>query len=141
MYNLLANNGFLIASAPVATGTTPIVSSILDIAGCHAVAFILHLGAASPDNVIIVEESDDATLATGKNTIGTTVASLTINTTDDRLVLVSCIQPTKRYVRLTMTRTTASVLNSMIAVTKPKKLPVVQNTAHVQSQVTLIEGN
>lgn len=138
--NLSSSCLYDIGSAPVISGTTDFVSNIIDCEGCYEQQFVLNLGVVGAGCVIRVEESDVANMSSGVNQIGTSIITWTVPTVSDRLVVINCIQPLKRYLRLTMTRPVATVVNSMLSIKKPHKLPTSQRATQVSLTAVPFEG-
>lgn len=138
--NLSTDCLFEIASAPIVSGTTDAVSSVIDCESCTEAAFIVNLGAVGAGTTVYVEESDIPDLSSGKNTIGTNATIFNVPATANRLVVVDCIQPLKRYLRLTMTRPGAVVVNSIICIKKPKRRPAAQLATQVSLTCRPYEG-
>jgi hypothetical protein len=137
--NLSSDQNYYIASAPVGTGTTDVVSAIIDCESADVCMFALNMGVVGAGNVATVRESDDPAMA-GATTVGTTITGITLDVTANRITLIECIQPLKRYLQLTITRPGASVVNTIHAITRKKKRPTVQSTSHVSGTVRLIKG-
>lgn len=138
--NLSTDCLFDIASVPLISGTTDAVSNVIDCESCTGILFVVNLGIIGAGNVLRVEEADDPGMSVNLNAIGTNVTLFPIPVTANRLVIVDCIQPLRRYVRLTMTRPNATVVNSMLSIKKPKRKPAAQLATQVSLTCRPFEG-
>lgn len=128
-----------IGSPPVISGVTDVVSAIIDLATCDASSWTLDLGVVGAGNTAYVEESSDPAMANAVK-IGTINNIVAIPVVSNRLVIISLIQPLKRYQRLTLKRPNATVVNAIHCYARSKFKPVTQLASQVSATARLIQG-
>lgn len=121
----------------VASGTTTISGSAVDMSGFDGVCFIIRLGTPATNNNIRVQQCDTST-GTFADLVGTKMGD---NSTDTPL-LVEVLKPSKQFVRYQVVRGTASTID--IAVTQQyrgKQRPVVHaGAAQHERHLSPLEG-
>lgn len=119
----LANNCKAQSEGVVATGTSTVETSPVDMAEHDGVCWFLGIGVTDALAVITIEHGDASDLSDAV----ATDAVLTLAALGDGLVaMVDCYRPLKRYVRLSIVRAVASDYTDIIAVRySPKGPPAV----------------
>ena len=113
--------------AEAGAGTSPIVSSIIDSAGCESVLFFANIGTANAGNYLSVAESDDSGMSGEADLLGSKVIGLV----SGNVIAVEIFKPSKRYLRATMTVGSSSTVGTMYCIRKVKKLPALNTVASV----------
>lgn len=102
---------FTLVEAATTAGTTAIESASVDMNGFDAVAFLLTVGALTANaatSIKLQQSSDDGVADTYSDLAGT---GITIADDDDgQTFYLDLIQPSKRYVRLVVSRATANAV-------------------------------
>jgi hypothetical protein len=111
MVDRLSDGIVFTVEAPVATGTTAIDSTPLDMAGYAGVIWIVRLGTAAANNNIRAQQDVDAAMGAAADLTGTLVASGANN-----VVVLEITLPIERYFRLRVTRGTTTTIDSLIAI-------------------------
>lgn len=127
-----------------AAGTTTITPSAgIDMQGFNACTFLVLLGTITSTGVpaIKVQQSDDDG-ATDAYSDLTGTAYTTDDTSSNKMLAVEVIRPTKRYLKLILTRSTANVvLDGILAVlTANISGPITQVTLGNEQHVSPAEG-
>jgi hypothetical protein len=123
-----------------ASGTSDVVSAIVDTAGYAGVVFITSLGTANATNVITVQQNT-ANQTTGMADL--TGSKVTSGTSDEDLI-VEIHQPIERYLQATVARGAASTCESIWAIlydgTPGAAANSVSGTQIAELHVSPIEG-
>ena len=114
-----------------AAGTSPVTSSILDMKGFDAVAFIADMGTCVSGGTVALAASENTVSSTsgGTTVSGGSTGTVTTGTASSNSTLaLDCIRPSKRYVYATWTPTTSNAaLNTIVAIQyRAKSVPTTQ---------------
>jgi len=145
MQNLLKDAKITVVMNAVTAGTSEQKSSVLDMAGFDAVAFIAVFGTVTDASVITLTAYENSASSTSSPApvavTGGATASLTASTSSNTFMVVDVIRPSKRYVFADITRTTQNaVINCVIAIQyRTKNKPVTQPTTLVESAISTPE--
>ncbi|TXH11606.1 MAG: hypothetical protein E6R03_14200 [Hyphomicrobiaceae bacterium] len=144
MESLLDNSKIVRHNNGATAGTTTITPSAgIDMQGFNAVTFLVLLGTITSTGVpsIKVQQSDDDGVADAYSDLEGT-AYATDDTSSNKMMAVSVIRPTKRYLRLILTRATANVvLDAILAIlTNGQSLPITQTALGNEKHVSPAEG-
>lgn len=113
-------------SAAVATGTTAVNSSVVDMQGYDGVIFLASLGTAAANNGVKAQQGQIANMSDAADLAGTLVSS---NGTQTDLVL-EIFRPRERYVRASVVRGTTTTVEAIWAIQfMAAKMPVNNVTA------------
>jgi hypothetical protein len=93
-----------------ATGTTAVNGTALDMSGFEGVIFVAHFGSTATD--ISMKAQGGATSSPATDLLGT---SLALDATAKTAIL-SVEKPLDRYIRVVLTRTTTTIVGSVIAI-------------------------
>jgi hypothetical protein len=104
--NFLSENAKITTVAPVATGTTTITGTALDMAGYDGALFIVRLGSPAVNNNLRVSQCD-TTGGSYADIIGTLVGD---HATDNPLV-VDIKRPREQFLKYVITRGTTSTID------------------------------
>jgi len=124
------------------TATVAIETDIVDMAGFDNVTWVVLLGNVVNTAVITLSMVEDSDSAHGDDPTETATADKLADTAtadashDDKLIVYECLRPSKRYVRLKITPTTADApIDGVIAIkTKARDLPVTESSDVVASK-------
>lgn len=140
--NFLQNNNVLKVKDASVAGTTAITSDTVDMAGYDGVCFVTATGAftATGTATIKVQQGAAANMSDAADLAGT--AQSFADTDGSKSVAVDVKSPTKRYVRLVVTRATAnSVWGQIFAVQyRSRKRPVTLGLDKYELFVSPAEG-
>jgi len=104
----------------VSAGTATNSSDILDMQGFEGVMFVASMGDVSNTSVITLQvQQNTSNSASGMATLDDATTSFTADasTADDKLLIVDCVKPLKRYVRCQLITATANgEIDSVIAI-------------------------
>lgn len=115
-----------VRSATTAAGSTPLESSIIDMAGYEGVLIAARFGTAAADNILSAKMSTANDSATMSPIAGSAVA---VGGTSDENQWLDIYRPKMRYVQALATRATSSKLGEIWAIQYGgRKLPEDNNT-------------
>lgn len=127
-------------SNAVAAGTTAIEGAVIDMQGFEGVEFLVAFGTITSSAVtsIKLQEGDAANLSDAADLAGTAVT--VADTDDNKVFVVDCYRPTKRYIRCVVSRGTANaVLDGMSAVQyQPRLKPCTNDATTVGGTKTVV---
>ncbi|WP_020475253.1 hypothetical protein [Zavarzinella formosa] len=108
------------ALAGAAAGSTALTGLTIDTQGAERVCFVLVLGDGTSTGTVVMKAQSDTDSAAGTmvDIAGATTATATSDgtSTDNKLMILDIIKPTKRYVRVIVTRAVANhVVESVVA--------------------------
>lgn len=132
--DLLKDAKITVAKSTVAAGTSDQNTAVYDMKGYEAITFIAKTGVLTDTGTISLDlyENDSNSTSGGTAVAGSTTSTLTgaSNNGDNKLLVVTRIRPTKRYVFATFNRGTANcVLEAIIAIQYGAvNVPVTQNS-------------
>jgi len=133
--SLLKNAAIDRVSNAVAAGTTDINSTGVDMAGFDSVLFSVAFGTITSTAVtsVQIDHSDDNS---SWNAVEGSKVSIP-DTDSNKVVVVECVRPTKRYVRCTVDRGTANAVVDGITAcrTLARKVPTSQGSTVSGSKV------
>lgn len=125
-------------------GTTAQTTSAIDMQGYDGVRFIADLGTVVDASVLtLTVYANDSNAASGGTAITNGAsASVTASTSSNTLMIVDVMQPSKRYVYATLTRTTQNAtLNTIICeLYRAKSAAITQDTTVLTSKIA-VAGN
>ena len=113
-------------SNSVVAGTTEIDSTAVDRAGFEGVMFIVHFGAITSGSVVTAK-AQSCTDSSGSGAADLTGASVAVPDTDDnKMAIIDVAEPTQRYLRCVVTRTTQNaVIDGITALLyRGRKMPI-----------------
>ena len=102
----LSHDVLVTTVAPVATGTSTITSSAIDMAGYDGALFIVRLGSPATNNSLKIQQCD-TTGGSYADLLGTSVGS---HATDNPLV-VDVFRPREQFLKYVVTRGTTSTID------------------------------
>jgi hypothetical protein len=111
------------AKAASATATTAVNSDVIDMAGYEGVLFATAIATANAGNFIKVQQGDAADGSDAADLEGSKVVA----TADGQTVWADLYRPTKRYVRLVVTRGVTTVVGEIYALQYESRKQVVNN--------------
>lgn len=126
-------------SDAVATGTTTISSSIVDMADYESVAFVANVGASAVDIGIKAQQDTASNMAGAADLEG---SKQLLDGTQKYMVL-EIIKPAERYVRCQILRATTCTIGGIWAIQfNPRTLPITNTSAALaaKTKVTPNEG-
>lgn len=131
MKGLLKNVEIQRAKAAVAAGTSTITSDAVDMSGFEGVCFLVPFGAITTNGVQsckVQQSSDDGSSDAYSDLEGSSVT--VADDQDDKVCVVEVHKPTKRYLKLIVSRATQnSVVDGIIALKYgPRTQPVTQGS-------------
>lgn len=136
--SLVSNVAIDRVSDAVAAGTTDVNATSVDMQGFETVAFAVAFGTLTSTAVtsIQIDHSDD-------NSSFAAVAGSKVTVTDamsNKIAVVECVRPLKRYVRCTVDRGTANaVIDAIIAIRSgAKTAPVTQGATHAATPTQIV---
>jgi hypothetical protein len=137
--NLSENVKITLVQAALADGQTDPDSSSVDMAGFDGVMFVGIVGTITGSgtaNLVVAQSSDDGSTDAYNSLTGLTVTA-TAAAQSDRVLVLDCFRPTKRYVRTTLTRAVAnSIWGGTLAIQySGKNRPTVQDATTVLTAV------
>lgn len=138
MNNLLPNVEFVVVEAAAAAGQTKLTTDTIDMAGWTGVVFIVHLGDVSDGSVLGLtaehSDDDDSGFADLGGALSFTAGA---SDADNKLLILDIVRPEKRYVRASLTRTTANAAVNGITAIKYEgpHVPIVQGDTVLASAV------
>lgn len=128
--NLLRNAKVIKVSGAVATGTTAVNGSAVDMQGYEGVMFVASIGSANSGNGMKVQQGQQSNMSDAADLAGTQVLS---NGTQTDLV-VDVHQPQERYVRPVIVRAGATTtVDAVWAIQYGAKVKPVENTTAAQA--------
>ena len=133
MFSIVKDAKVTMPLTAVAAGSDAQYTSIIDMQGFESCTFIASFGAITAGAVTSVSiQQDDANATAGMTDLagsGYTVA----DSDDDKCVVVEVVKPTKRYLRLKISRATQNaVINCVIAIqTTARVRPVTHDSTTV----------
>jgi len=141
---LLNNTKIVRHNAGAAAGTTTITPTAgIDMQGFNSCLFLTMLGTVTSTGVpaIKVQQSSDDGATDAYSDLEASAFAAT-DTDDDKIIAVEVMRPTKRYLKLILTRTTANVvLDGIVAILgNPQVVPVTQSTIGNEVLVAPNEG-
>lgn len=145
MLGLLKNTKITRHNNGATAGTTTITPSAgIDMQGFNSALFLILFGALTDTTVpsVKVQQSDDDGVADGYSDLEGTSYAIT-DADDNKIVAVEVIRPTKRYLKVIVTRATANaVLDGIVCVQSNAigPLPITQTTLGNEVHVTPAEG-
>ena len=144
MLGILNNTRIVRHSNGVTAGTTAVTPSAgVDVQGYNSVAFLVLLGTITSTGVpsIKVQQSDDNGSADAFDDLAGS-AFATNDTQSNGIIAVEIMRPTKRYLRVVVTRATANVvLDGIVAIlSNPMAVPITPATLGNEVHVTPLEG-
>jgi hypothetical protein len=102
----LAHDVLITTVAPVATGTSTITSSAIDMAGYEGAIFIVRLGSPATNNSVKIQQCDTSG-GTYADLTGTSVGS---HATDNPLIVDVC-RPKEQFLKYVVTRGTTTTID------------------------------
>lgn len=110
--NLLPNVKLTKLTDPTATGTTTIVSGIVDMQGFESVVFFTSLGTAATNNGMKVQQGADS----GGSDLADLAGSLQTSGSSDEDLAVEIIKPRERYLACAIVRGTTTTIGDIWAI-------------------------
>jgi hypothetical protein len=95
--------------APVATGTTTITGSALDMAGWDGALFIVRLGSPATNNNLRIQQCD-----TSGGTYADLAGTLVGNHATDNPLVVDIKRPAEQFLKYQITRGTTSTIDAVV---------------------------
>jgi len=142
MKELSQNSKIELAKAAQTAATSAIESDVIDMSGYDGVLFLTRFGTAAANNSVKAQQGDAANLSDAADLKGSSVVSGADPTNE--AVYVDIFKPTKRYVRLYVSRGTSSTLGEIWAIKYgPRKAPqvhAVSGTLTGETHVSPDEG-
>ena len=118
----LSENVKITTVAAVATGTSTITGSALDMTGYEGAIFVVRLGSPATNNSVKIQQCDTSG-GTYADLTGTSVGS---HATDNPLV-IDVRNPQEQYLKYVVTRGTTSTIDIVTIIQYgPQRLPVTQ---------------
>jgi hypothetical protein len=136
MNNLLNNVEFVVVEAAASAAQTELVTDTIDMAGWTGVVFVAHLGDVTTGSVLGLKaehsDDDDSGFADLAGALAFTAGA---SDADNKLLVLDVVRPTKRYVRASLTRTTANAVVNGIQAIKygPLHRPIAQGDTVLDS--------
>ena len=140
--NFLANQKLTRVEPAAVAGQTLLTSDVIDMAGFDGVSFVALLGDVSDTCVLTLQaQQGDQSDGSDATNLSGVAATFTAGATDadDNMLALEVFRPTKRYVRVTLARTTANaVVDGILAVqSNPAEAPVVQDASVLATDFAL----
>jgi hypothetical protein len=111
MQNFLSENCKITVVAPVATGTTTITGTALNMAGFDGVLFLVSLGTPATDNSVKITQCDTS----GGSYADLTGTSVGSHATDTPLI-VDIKYPREQFLKYVVTRTTTTTIDTVVII-------------------------
>lgn len=138
--NFLKGNKLTVVEAAAAAAQTELVSDTVDMQGFEECTFVALLGDVTSGSVLTltVTQSDESSANFAATTCAATFTA-GASDADSKILAVSIVKPTKRYLRASLTRTTQNaVVGGVIAIqSEPKKAPVSQHATVIASETEI----
>lgn len=136
MNNLLNNVEFVVVEAAASAAQTELVTDTIDLAGWTGVVFVAHLGDVTTGSVLGLAAYDsDESNANFDDLDDPLAFTAGASDADNKLLILDVCRPTRRYVRASLTRTTANAVVGGIVAIKygPLNAPVTQGDTVLDS--------
>jgi hypothetical protein len=111
-----------VVKTAAAEGTDAVVSDAVDATGYKSVTFLAIVGTPAADNILSVESSSDASSWAAVSGSAVTPGA------EDAFQWVEVYRPTKKYLRATVARDTATTVDTIIAIQGDARLGSQDNT-------------
>lgn len=133
----LSEETLLTVEAPVATGTTVVDSTALDMQDWDGVIWIVRIGTPGADRNIRAQQDTVVGMGAAADLAGTLVNSATNN-----VHVLDLKRPSKRFVRCRITRGTTTTVDTLIAIRyRGRKRGVAQaSTVTIERHLEVAEG-
>ncbi len=142
MKELSQNSKIELAKAAQTAATSAIESDVIDMSGYDGVLFLTRFGTAAANNSVKAQQGDAANLSDAADLKGSSVVSGADPANE--AVYVDIFKPTKRYVRLYVSRGTSSTLGEIWAIKyglrKAPQVHAVSGTLTGETHVSPDEG-
>lgn len=140
--NFLANSKVSRVEPAAAAGQTTLTSDVIDMKGYDGVTFLALLGDVANTSVLTLQaqHGDQADGSDMANLSGVAAAHTADATdADNNMLAVEVFRPTKRYVRVTLSRGTAdAAVDGIIAIqSEPNEAPVTQDSSVIATDFAL----
>jgi len=140
--NFLSNTKLTRVENAAVAGTTTLTSDVIDMKGFDGVTFIAFLGDVLDTSVLTLQaQQGDQSDGSDATNLAGVLATFTADATsaDNNMLVVEIARPTKRFVRVTLTRATANAaVDGIIAVqSNPAEAPVVQDASVLATKFAL----
>jgi len=142
--NFTKNYDIKIVSDHAATATTAVTTSIIDTQGCQGVTFIVPIASNTASSVVTATIQQSATNAAGgmaalSGAVATVTGAASSNSLQGKSLVVEVVNPSKRYVRVSVARTAAaSVLGNIVAIRHGVKMLPVEKDATVSASTIVV---
>ena len=140
--NFLANQKLTRVEPAAVAAQTLLTSDVIDMKGFDGVSFVALLGDVSDTCVLTLQaQHGDQSDGSDATNLSGVAATFTAGATDadDNMLALEVFRPTKRYVRVTLARTTAdAVVDGIVAVqSSPAEAPVTQDASVLATDFAL----
>jgi hypothetical protein len=138
MNNLLPNVEFVVVEAAASAAQTELVTDTIDMAGWTGVVFVAALGDVTTGSVLgfkaMHSDDDDSNFADLDGALAFTAGG---SDADNKLMILDVVRPEKRYLRASLTRTSANAIVSGIYAIKYEgpHVPITQGDTVLKSAV------
>ena len=140
--NFLANDKLTRVEPAAAAAQTLLTSDVVDMAGFDSLTFIAFLGDVLDTAVLTLQaQQGDQSDGSDATNLAGVLATFTADATsaDNNMLALEVARPTKRFLRVTLTRATANAaVDGIIAVqSNPAEAPVVQDASVLATKFAL----
>ena len=140
--NFLTNSKLTRVEPAAAAGQTLLTSSVIDMKSFDGVTFIAFLGDVLDTAVLTLQaQQGDQSDGSDATNLAGVLATFTADATsaDNNMLALEVARPTKRFLRVTLTRATANAaVDGIVAVqSNPAEAPVVQDASVLATKFAL----